>query len=98
LPFRTSAADIESAALRFEHCLQEFTVVSAQTMTKPHPSVRRLLRLREAAQYLSLSPWKLRHIIQSGGLPIVKYNENAPWLLDMRDLDGWVERNKRLIQ
>ena len=67
-------------------------------MTKGHLNVRRLLRLREAAQYLSLSPWKLRIIVQSGQLPIVKYGENAPWLLDVRDLDGWVERNKQVIE
>ena len=42
----------------------------------------RLLRLRDAAQYLSLSPWKLRFIVQSGQLPVVRYGENAPdrWL------------------
>lgn len=66
-------------------------------MTKPQFSSRRLMRLKEAARYLCLSPWKLRHIIQSGQLPIVKYSENAPWLLDVRDLDGWVERNKQTI-
>jgi hypothetical protein len=55
------------------------------------------MRLREAAQYLCLSPWKLRHIIQSGQLPIVRYSENAPWLLDVRDLDGWVERYKQTV-
>jgi hypothetical protein len=66
-------------------------------MTKPQPSSRRLMRLKEAARYLCLSPWKLRRIIQSGQLPIIKYNENAPWLLDVRDLDGWVERNKQTI-
>jgi excisionase family DNA binding protein len=55
------------------------------------------MRLREAAQYLCLSPWKLRHIIQSGRLPIVQYGENAPWLLDVRDLDEWVDRNKHTI-
>jgi hypothetical protein len=67
-------------------------------MTKPHPGSRRLMRLREAAQYLCLSPWKLRHIIQSGQLPIVRYNDNAPWLLDVRDLDGWVDRNKQIVE
>jgi excisionase family DNA binding protein len=67
-------------------------------MTKVESRTRRLLRLKDAAQYLSLSPWKLRHIIQSGQLPIVKYGENAPWLLDVRDLDGWVERNKQIIE
>jgi hypothetical protein len=66
-------------------------------MTKSQFSSRRLLRLKEAAQYLCLSPWKLRHIIQSGQLPIVRYSENAPWLLDVHDLDGWVERNKQTI-
>jgi len=66
-------------------------------MTKPQFSSRRLMRLKEAARYLGLSPWKLRHIIQSGELPIVKYSENAPWLLDVRDLDGWVEHNKQTI-
>ena len=67
-------------------------------MTKLQPSARRLMRIREAAHYLCLSPWKLRHIIQSGELPIIKYNENAPWLLDLRDLDTWVDRNKRVIE
>ena len=67
-------------------------------MTKVESRMRRLLRLRDAAKYLSLSPWKLRHIVQSGQLAIVKYRENAPWLLDVRDLDGWVERHKQIIE
>jgi len=66
-------------------------------MTKLQPSTRRLLRLKEAAQYVSLSPWKLRKLVQDGQLPVVKYGENTPWLLDMRDLDGWVERHKQTI-
>jgi excisionase family DNA binding protein len=66
-------------------------------MTKLQPSSRRLLRLKEAAQYVSLSPWKLRKLVQDGQLPIVKYGENTPWLLDLRDLDGWVERHKQSI-
>ncbi len=67
-------------------------------MTRAQPKERRLVRLTEAAQYLCLSPWKLRGIIQSGELPIVKYGEDAPWLLDLRDLDGWIERHKQSIQ
>lgn len=66
-------------------------------MTKLQPSLRRLLRLKEAAEYVSLSPWKLRKLVQDGHLPVVKYGENAPWLLDLRDLDGWVERHKQSI-
>jgi excisionase family DNA binding protein len=56
---------------------------------------RRLLRLKAAAEYLSLSPWKLRALIQAGRLPVVQDGEGSPFLLDLRDLDGYVERNKR---
>jgi excisionase family DNA binding protein len=66
-------------------------------MTKPQTSLRRLLRLKEAAVYVSLSPWKLRKLVQDGQLPIIKYGDNVPWLLDVHDLDGWVERHKQTI-
>lgn len=58
---------------------------------------RRLLRLKLAATYLSLSTWTLRSIIQKGELPIVRYGENAPWLVDVRDLDDWVSRHKETL-
>jgi excisionase family DNA binding protein len=58
----------------------------------PH---RRLLRLKTAAVYLSLSPWKLRSLIQDGRLPVVQDMEGSPFLLDVRDLDAFIERNKR---
>jgi excisionase family DNA binding protein len=57
---------------------------------------RRLLRLKTAAVYLSLSPWKLRALIQDGKLPVVQDTEGSPFLLDLRDLDAFVERNKRM--
>jgi len=53
-------------------------------------------RLKAAAEYLSLSPWKVRGLIQAGRLPVVQDAEGSPFLLDVRDLDGYVERNKRL--
>ena len=56
---------------------------------------RRLLRTKQAAEYLSLSPWKLRQLIAYGHLPVVQAEEGAPFLLDIRDLDGYIERNKR---
>ncbi len=58
---------------------------------------RRLLRLKPAAEYLSLSPGKLRALIQASEIPLVKYGENAPWLIDVRDLDSWIERSKTNI-
>jgi excisionase family DNA binding protein len=52
------------------------------------------LRLKEGAAYLSVSRDTLRAIIWRGELPVVRYNEHAPFLLDIRDLDRWVEENK----
>jgi excisionase family DNA binding protein len=49
---------------------------------------RRLLRTREAAEYLSVSPWKLRRLVQDGLLPIVQDREGAAWRVDLRDLDA----------
>lgn len=67
-------------------------------MPKPISTARskRLLRTREAAEYLSLSPWKVRRLIQDGRLPVVQDGEGAPFLLDVRDLDEYIERNKRV--
>jgi hypothetical protein len=64
---------------------------------KPNPTTRRLLRLRAASEYLSLSPGALRQIIQRGELPIIILSDSghAPWLVDRADLDGWIERSKR---
>jgi hypothetical protein len=65
-------------------------------MTKRDNSARRLLRLRPASEYLSVSPATLRAIVQREGLPVIRLAENghAPWLLDVRDLDAWIERVK----
>jgi excisionase family DNA binding protein len=61
-----------------------------------HPA-RRLLRTAEAAEYLACSPWKLRKLIADGKLPVVQDVEGAPFLLDVRDLDGFIERNKHTM-
>lgn len=59
------------------------------------PPRKRLLKLKAAAEYLSLSPWKIRNLVHKGLLPVVQDTEGAPFLLDVRDLDGYIERNKR---
>ena len=65
---------------------------SQPTPTKP---AKRLLRVREAAEYLSVSAWKLRKLVQDGLLPIVQSNEGGCWRVDIRDLDNHIERTKR---
>jgi len=69
-------------------------------MTKRDNSARRLLRLKPASEYLSVSPATLRALCQRGEIPVIRLNENghAPWLLDRMELDSWIERSKiRLI-
>lgn len=63
-------------------------------------SARRLLRLKPASEYLSISPAKLRQIVQREGLPVIRLEENghAPWPLDVRDLDAWIDRTKRTLE
>jgi excisionase family DNA binding protein len=67
-------------------------------MTRAQTNARRLVRLKQASEYLSLSPWALRRIIQAGEIPIVKVGEGAPWLLDVRDLDSWVDHHKHTVE
>ena len=55
---------------------------------------RRLLRTRQAADYLCISEWKLRRLVQDGGLPFVQDGEGTPFLFDLRDLDAYIERHK----
>ncbi len=61
---------------------------------------RRLLRLKPAAEYLSVSPGTLRAIVQRGELAVIRLADtcHAPWLLDVQDLDQWIERNKIVLQ
>jgi excisionase family DNA binding protein len=66
-------------------------------MTKvANPTSRRLLRLKPASEYLSLSPGYLRRLIQRGEVPVVRLDDSghSPWLVDVRDLDVWIERTK----
>jgi excisionase family DNA binding protein len=57
---------------------------------------KRLLRLKPAAEYLSVSPGTLRGIVQRGELPIIKLADtgHSPWLIDRMELDAWIERSK----
>jgi len=72
------------------------TSPNASPTPKPKPTLaKRLLRVREAALYLSISPWKLRRLVQDGLLPIIQHGDGAPWLVDVRDLDAHIERHKR---
>jgi excisionase family DNA binding protein len=51
--------------------------------------------LKAAAEYLGASTWTLRRILRSGEIPYVQRGEGNI-LLDLRDLDADIEKNKRL--
>jgi excisionase family DNA binding protein len=61
--------------------------------TADNPS-RRLLKVKQAATYMSISPWTVRKLVQSQQLRIVKLDDRGPWLLDVRDLDQFIETRK----
>jgi excisionase family DNA binding protein len=60
-----------------------------------HP--RRLLRTKQAAEYLSMSEWKLRCLIQDEIIPFLQDQEGGPFLLDLRDLDAYIDGNKHHV-
>lgn len=55
---------------------------------------RRLLKLKDAAHYLSLSTRKVRDLVHAGELPVVRFTENSAWLIDIHDLDALIDRHK----
>lgn len=82
------------------------TLADAELLADVRESVRRvergdqlrprLLDITDAGRYLSMSDKGIRELIVQGELPYVqKVPGRSPYLLDLRDLDSWVEKNKR---
>jgi excisionase family DNA binding protein len=69
-------------------------------MTKRDNPTRRVLRIKPASEYIGVSPGALRGMIQRGEIPVIKVIDGlrVPWLMDIRDLDEWVERAKVTVQ
>lgn len=53
---------------------------------------RRLLSTEECGTYLALSRREIYNMIANGELRAVKHGRRT--MLDIRDLDEWIERNK----
>ena len=53
---------------------------------------RRLCSLADAARYLAVSDWTVRQMVWRGDLPHVRLGKRI--LIDSRDLDGWIDREK----
>jgi excisionase family DNA binding protein len=48
--------------------------------------------LAEASAYLAVSDWSIRAMVWRGDLPHVRLGKRI--LIDARDLDGWIDREK----
>jgi len=56
----------------------------------------RLVKTKEAAAYIAVSPWKLRRLAQDGIIPfVVDDGGTSPWRWDVRDLDAYIDRSKQ---
>lgn len=58
---------------------------------------RRLLRVRAAARYLGVGVKRIRSLVLLGELPPIQFKagSNSPFLLDVRELDKFIEKSKR---
>jgi hypothetical protein len=54
----------------------------------------RLLKARQAAEYIGVSTWKLRNETQAGKIPYLPGEGTAPWRWDINDLDKYIESSK----
>jgi hypothetical protein len=57
----------------------------------------RLLPLKDAAQWLGLTVWAMRERIWAGQIPVVQFPGGRKQYIDVRDLEAFIEKNKRLI-
>ncbi len=56
---------------------------------------KRLYNVREAAVYLGRTTWAVRGMIAAGKIPYVRDGRRI--LLDIRDMDVWIEKSKAQI-
>ena len=62
-----------------------------------NPMSPRLLPLKRAAEYMGLTVWALRERIWAGQIPVVQFPGGRKQYIDVRDIDGFIEENKRVI-
>ena len=60
----------------------------------PNP---RLLPLKDAAQWLGLTLWAMRERIWAGQIPVVQFPGGRKQYVDIRDLEAFIQKNKRTI-
>ena len=65
---------------------------------KVGPLIPRLVKTKQAAEYLAISEWKLRNLVQQGLIPYIEDGGGtSPWRFDVRDLDAYIDRSRRVL-
>ena len=56
------------------------------------------MKTKQAAEYLAISEWKLRNLVQLGLIPYIEDGGGtSPWRFDIRDLDEYIHRSRRVL-
>ena len=54
------------------------------------------MKIKQAAVYLAISPWKLRNLVQQGKIPYIEDGGGtSPWRFDV--LDDYIERSRQRL-
>jgi excisionase family DNA binding protein len=72
--------------------LKEQGLTKAQGIANPARIAKRLYSVDEASIYLGRTVWAVREMVWGGKLPCIKDGRRI--LLDIRDMEAWVEQNK----
>jgi hypothetical protein len=76
--------------------IQELVRHACERVQRASEIPPRLLDINDAGRYLGMSDKAVRELIVADELPYIqKIPSRSPYLLDVRDLDKWIEQNKR---
>jgi excisionase family DNA binding protein len=83
-------------SVRLREVLCHPSAVNISAQERPIPP--RLVKTKLAAEYLAISRWKLRSLVQQDLIPYIEDGGGtSPWRFDIRDLDAYVERSRRVL-
>jgi excisionase family DNA binding protein len=65
-----------------------------KTRSKPE-TLSRLLRTKQAAQYIGVSEWKLRQMVYNGEIAVIR---GKYWTFDIKALEKWIDAHQEREQ
>jgi hypothetical protein len=75
--------------------VQELTKRACERVQRAAELPPRLLDVDDAGRYLGMGDKAVRELIVNGELPYIqKIAARSPYLIDIRDLDRWIDQNK----